>query len=120
MAFETSVELSWITWTSSFCVYFGAKRALKPESLAAKWGSSISLKTKSIKTPTVTFDGTHVVVKPKGSGFTVRLYSGTDYANLSRASNGTYSADIPPSVTGTVRVVVMDSHFNTWEHVVRA
>jgi uncharacterized protein (DUF362 family) len=105
---------------SSFGVYFGARRALKPESLAAKWGTSISLKTKSIKTPTVTFDGTHVVVKPKGTGFTVRLYSGTDYVNLARASNGTYSADIPPEVTGAVRVVVMDSHFNVWDHSVRA
>ena len=105
--------------SGAFTGYFTSKRALKAESVVAHWGKAISLKKWSIKAPVVTLTGSHVVVKPSTSGLTVRLYSGSDYVNLARASNGTYSADIPPTVTGPVRVVVMDTHFNAWEHVVR-
>lgn len=106
--------------SGAFTGYFSAKRALKAESVVAKWGKAIALKTMSLKTPAVSITGSHVVVKPAAKGMVVRLYSGSEFANLSRAANGTYSLDIPAEVTGTVRVAVMDAHFNAWDHVVRA
>jgi uncharacterized protein (DUF362 family) len=114
-----SVRIVW-QGSGAFTGYFNAKRALKAESVVAKWGKAIVLKTMALKASAITVSGSHVVVKPANSGVTVRLYSGSQYANLSRASNGTYSADIPAEITGPVRVVVMDAHFNVWDHVVRA
>jgi hypothetical protein len=59
-------------------------------------------------------------VKPAaGSGLVVRVLKGGQFANLPRAANGTYSADLPDG-TDPVRVVVMDSHFNVWDRVVLA
>ena len=88
--------------------------------MVAKWGRRISLKRMSIKAPAVSLVGSHVVVKPRSSGMIVRLYSGTQFANLSRGPNGAYAADLPAEMTGPVRVAVMDAHFNVWDQAVRA
>lgn len=104
---------------SGFTGYFTSKRALKPESVVAKWGSKISLKTMSMKAPAYTLSGVHFSLKPKGSVAAVRLYGGGQFANLVRAGDGTYSADLPSGLTGPVRVAVMDTHFNVWDHQVR-
>jgi hypothetical protein len=103
----------------AFTGYFSAARRLTAESVVAKWGKAISLKTMSLKSPTLHVSGSRIVVKPAGSVAAVRLWSAQQFANLSRASDGTYAADIPAEMTGAVRVVVMDAHFNVWERVVR-
>ena len=76
----------------------------------------------ALKASTITLSGagSHVVIKPKDSGVVVRLYTPTQYVNLARAGNGTYSADLPAGLTGPVRVAVIDTHFNVWDHLVRA
>ena len=104
----------------AFTGYFSAKRALRAESVVAKWGKAISLKTMSLRASSVSLVGSHVVVRPANSGVVVRLYSGSEFLNLPRASDGTYSADLPAEVTGPVRVAVADAHFNVWDRAVRA
>jgi uncharacterized protein (DUF362 family) len=103
---------------SSFTGYFTAKRALKPESVVAKWGNSMSLKRLSIKAPAITMTGGRVVVKPWQSGVTVRLWYGSSFVNLTRGSDGTYAAMLPTGVPAqAVRVSLTDAHFNVWERV---
>jgi uncharacterized protein (DUF362 family) len=104
----------------TFGGYFTSKRALRPESVVAKWGRSISLGTLSIKAPAVSHDRKNVVFDAVPAGAFVRLYSDTDFATLKRTGSGVFSADLSTRPTGSVRAAVMDAHFNVWDGIVRA
>jgi uncharacterized protein (DUF362 family) len=101
-----------------FSGFLASGRRLKPELLTADWGSTIKLQTASLGTPKVSRSGSTLTVRSVPAHAVARLESGNAFVALSRAGDGGFVVELPPSPPASLRIVAVDKHFNYAEEVV--
>ncbi len=106
--------------TGSFSAYFSARKQLEPESVQAKWGDTMTLRTFDAGAPQVAIGGGRLTAAVRAGAGAVRLEAGGQFAALSPSGGGTFQIAWPPRGVAQARLVVLDKHFNLAEKTLTA